>query len=291
MDTEVLPPRAVVSLKNYLIDIPGSSILSATSEATSWRKEAMLDPLRSNRWRSTSAGQQQLVFAFGEPVTPTVLALIDPNLAAGQTVTWEFDDYSDFSGTLGTTRWYWEFQSYTPHPGRRALRWYPGASAVHGSAAIAPRSFMRLTLPNSGTGDSNGDGVADTYHQLGAIWVGTWTEMRVDFGLARTPVDPSGGVQTDGGARYFDRKRVFHQVKTKMPIVEESITLDLLDDIDDAGTSRHVLYDIWASRSDEPAHSQGTYYGFLGDRGTIGDMVREIASRDSFSFTFQEARA
>lgn len=210
----------------------------------------------------------------------------------------EFHSSSAF-GSSGTR---WALQSYD-QTGRRVLRWYtrePDSLVPAATAALRAdpspglfdlffqTSFWRLTFPASGVLDSDSDGVIDTYHEVGAIWLGNYTELPVDFGLSIEVVDPSFISQSDAGARFVDRLPTFHEIALDASANEEAVSYPLLAEIDAAGSSRLCLLDVWAPRSDATMRAMGCYYGHL-DKGT--KLQRRIVGRDDLSFTFVEARA
>lgn len=209
----------------------------------------------------------------------------------------EFHTSSSF-GASGTR---WALQSYG-QTGRRVLKWYtrepdsvvPAATAALRATPDAildlffQTSFWRLTLPASGVLDSDGDGVIDTYHELGVPWFGNYTELPIDFGLSIEVVDPSGVSQSDAGARFVDRLPTFHEITLDASANEEAVSYALLDEIDAAGSSRLCLLDVWAPRTDAALRAMGCYYGNL-DKGT--KLQRRIVGRDDLSITFVEARA
>lgn len=215
----------------------------------------------------------------------------------------EFHSTSAF-GSLGTR---WALQSYT-QTGRRVQCWYTRAPDSFVPAATAANranpdpildivfgtSFWRLTLPTAQVLDSDGDGTVDTYHELGNVWIGNYTELPIDFDFDIQVQDPSLATMSDAGARFVDRLRTFHEVSVKSSSNLESVSYPLLSALDDAGTSRHVLLDVWAPQqaSAALARRMGCYYGFLGGgRGNTAKLIRRLAGRDDVAFTFTEARA
>jgi len=531
---ETRPSYSTLALRNEVTDRSGSVILSATSEAALWRKEELLSPVRSRRWRSTSNGQQSIVGQFASAITPRLCALIDSNLntpagnienALAATIfrlraedldadyndgdaiaTWttmggvsftqasagakpsfqtneidgkpvaRFDggDYLDYSGTiaLGTvhtiafvvkfsnvvtqsrilggtasrisfytsantlryehdgsgfvsvswtptvSRWYcirivrngtsvsfyvdgvqvgttqtlaantaftlkyvgraidtssplqgdladviiatdtsfeangyglalqdylyarylgtatasslttmalsslllefsasstfptvnaprWALQSYA-QTGRRVLKWYVREPDSWVAAAQATRkdfisdaldlylggAFWRLTLPSGAVLDSDSDGVVDAYHELGVVWFGQYTELPIDFGFDIEVSDPSMVSESDAGARFVDRLPTYHEISADSTANLEAVSYPLLAQIDAAGTSRHVLLDIWGPSPSISVRAQGCWYGFLGGgKGRAAQLKRKIAGRDDISISLVEARA
>lgn len=205
------------------------------------------------------------------------------------------------STAFGASGTRWALQSYG-QTARRVLKWYtrePDSVVPAATAALRndpdsvfdpffATSFWRLTFPAGGVLDSDGDGVIDTYHELGVPWFGNYTELPVDFGLSIEVVDPSGVSQSDAGARFVDRLPTFHEIALDASANEEAVSYALLDEIDAAGSSRLCLLDVWAPRSDAALRAMGCYYGHL-DKGT--KLQRKIVGRDDLSLTFVEARA
>lgn len=199
----------------------------------------------------------------------------------------------------------WAVQSYA-QTGRRVLRWYTRApdSVVPQATAdlradphpiydlVFRTSFWRLTLPAGGVLDSDGDGMVDTYHEIGVIWFGNYTELPIEFGVSVEVNDPSMVSESDAGARFIDRLPTFHEINADSEANLEAVSYALLAEVDAAGTSRHVVLDLWAPSTSLPVKSQGCYYGLLGKgKGTAAKIARKITGRDNVSFSFAEARA
>lgn len=200
---------------------------------------------------------------------------------------------STFSSAL-TKRW--TLQSYSQSD-RRTLRWYLGApdNVSHETAQAwtggVSASYWRLKFPANGVLDSNGDGVIDSYVQIGCVWLGDYTQMPIDFGMTITIRDASLVSESDAGATFVDSRKRFHEITTTSTAMEESVTKTLIRSIESAGVARHCIFDLWATASDDTLRANGCYYGRLGGSDQVASLSRNIAQRDDVSFSFLEARA
>lgn len=290
----VTPSAAQIALRNYVTDYANSVILSVTSEQTQWRKEYLRDPMRSSKWRSTSAAAQSFYTQLGAGIVgnPGIFALINSNLRSGQAITLELSDESTVSsGGTGYAKWNLTAYAQTR---RKVMRFYLGAPNTVGANGSASRSFMKVTLANNGTGDSDGDGINDTYHELALPYICAAADMaslQLDLGLTRRVIDPSIRVEHDAGAAYTDPKPTYHEVDMDSSTVPWATSKNLLAAIDEIGIKRHVLADIWAPQSDATMISQGCYYGFLSDKDEVAEFECSLPGYDDTGFRFVEARA
>lgn len=291
MELSPLPKYATITTENLINDL-GGTILSVTSQASLFPKERLLDPRRSVTWRSTSAGAQQIVGQFASSSLPAIFALINSNLASGQTVTLELASNQAISSNVLT----WNFTTYAQDwdpiylRGRHTLRWYLGIPDSGGTASDRP--FFRITLPASGTIDSDGDGVADSYHELGVIYLGMFSLIPNSLGRRIRVIDPSRIALSDGGARFPDVRPPFHEIDMEAPLLTHSSSMALRQMIEAAGSHRHVLYDEWARSSDPSDKAKGCRYGFLGGgRDVAGTFTRRWQTFDTADLVFVEATA
>lgn len=84
MPESPLPAKATISPENYATDT-NATVTSVTSEATFYRKERIITPRRTDRWRSTSTAIQLIDLDLGTERSPTLFALIDSNLGNPRT--------------------------------------------------------------------------------------------------------------------------------------------------------------------------------------------------------------
>lgn len=195
---------------------------------------------------------------------------------------------SDSAFTSSPLRWV--FQSYA-QTARGVMRWYLDDPALN-TPALSARSFWRLTIPASASLDTDGDGVADTYYELGVPWLGTYVELPIDFGMSIEATDRSLVVVSDAGARVADILPTFHTIEAEATAMEEASTYALLALLDEAGVTRHCLLDVWAPTTDATKRAMGCYYGHLGgDNDTAVKLTRSFVGRDDVAISFVEARA
>lgn len=291
---EALPQFATLTTRNLIVDDP-AIILSVTSQQSLFPKENLYSPLWSKPFRSASSSVQwQLVGQFKQPSLPTIVAIKGSNLASGKAVTWEIAD----DQVMTTNKQTWNFTTYAQdwnpktRTGRAVLRWYPGTPDAGGSG-ITPRSFFRLTIAANATIDSDGDGVADPYIHIGALYLGNYVRLPVTLGLEREIDDPSGGSVSDGGAEFPDRRPTRIRLSSEAPLMDDTSSVAMLSAVQDAGTTRHCLLDQWGWATTTSKKAESCIYGFLGSGmgDTAGKFTRYVKLFDRFSHDFREARA
>lgn len=290
---ESLPQYATLTTRNLIVDEP-AIILSVTSQQSLFPKENLLSPLWSKGVRSTSASVQwQLVGQFKTPSLPTILALKGTNLASGKAVTWELADDQGMTTNKQTWNLTTYAQDWNPktRTGRAVLKWYPGTPDAGGAAAV--RSFFRLTIAANATIDSNGDGVADSYIEIGTLFAGIALRLPINPGLDQESDDPSGGSESDGGASFPDRRPTYARLSSEAPLLDDASSETMAAAFDDAGTSRHVLLDKWGWATDPTKKARSCIYGHLGNKlgGTVGTFTRYVQMFDRLRHEFREARA
>lgn len=291
---ESLPTYATLTTRNLIVD-DGAIIISVKSQQSLFPKENLYSPLRSRKCRSTSATTSWVILGqFATPTLPTIVALIDSNISsAANPVEWELAD--DQAMTTNKQTWYLQpyAQDWTPktRTGRHVLRWYPGTPNLGGSAAA--RSFFRVTIPANSTMDSNGDGVADSYVDLGVLFVGNYLTLPVNLGLDQEYDDPSGGSESDGGASFPDRRPTYARLSPEAPLLDDAASLAMARAFEDAGTTRHVLLDKWGGATDATKKADSCIYGHLGSKlgGSVGTFTRYVQMFDRLKHEFREARA
>lgn len=285
---ESLPQYATLTTRNRIVD-DGAILLSVTSQQSLFTKENLLSPLRSKRLRSLSSSVQwQLVGQFATPTLPGVVALIDSNLASGKAVTWELADDQGMTSNKLTWNFTTYAQDWTPktRTGRHILRWFPGTPDVT-VGSVSARSFFRLTFAANSTIDTDGDGVADSYFELGNLFVGSYVRLPINLGFERELSDPSQLSESDGGAIYPDRRPTVHELSNEAPLLNDASSIAMVRALDDAGTTRHCLLDLWGWTSDATKKADSCYYGRV-------DRVRQtrfVQMFDRLTHTFLEARA
>jgi len=272
---ESLPNRGIISTYNLVVDDINATVVSATSEKNLWRKENLRDQRRSKRWRSTSAVEQKIVVRLSAAALPEVFALVDSNLAASQTVTLKGADDAAMTTNVAS----WSLTTYTQSM-RHTLRWYLGAAD---SGTASARLYWEVTFPASGAGSVS-------YHELGVLWLGAHVDLVISS-LDRSVIDPSEIAVSDGGARYPDRRDTYHETSIDSDAMPEADSWALLDALDSAGGTRHVIVDLWASSSDSTRKANGTYYATLGGGEGVGQFSRSTPVHDDLSLLIVEARA
>lgn len=285
---ESLPQYATLATRNHIVD-DGATLLSVTSQQSLFTKENLLSPLRSKRVRSLSSSVQwQLVGQLATPKLPTVLALIDSNLAASKAVTWELADDQGMTSNKLTWNFTTYAQDWTPktRTGRHVLRWFPGTPDTT-VGSVSARSFFRLTFAANSTLDSDGDGVADSYFELGTLFVGSYARLPINLGFEREIDDPSELSESDGGAVYPDRRPAVHKLSNEAPLLNDASSIAMLRALDDAGTTRHCLLDLWGWTSDATKKADSCYYG----RVERVRQTRFVQMFDRLTHSFIEARA
>lgn len=290
---ESLPQFATLATRNYIVD-DGGQILAVTSQQSLFPKENLLSPLRSKRLRTTTASvAQKIDVSLVTPVVfPGICALVDSNLDDNETVSIEGATETTFNtGHADYAKWNFTTyqQDWTPktRTGRRVLRWYPGSADVAGANVFALRPFWRLTLPANGTIDSDGDGVADTYYELGVWFLGAYQRLPINVGFDRGLSDPSVNAESDGGAIYPDRRPTFHELSSDAPLLDDASSISMLRALDDAGETRHCIQDLWGWATAENKKADSCYYGHV----TKVKQARFVQMYDRLSHVFVEARA
>lgn len=272
---ELLPSRGIISTSNMLIDNTAGSVISATSQKNLWRMANVGDARRSKRWRSTSDGQQKVVVKLPTGTLPTVFALIDSNVAASQTVTLKQASDSSIMTSVAS----WTLSNTYAQSQRGVLRWYLGA-ADSGTANSA-NAYWEVTLPNNGSQSTE-------YHEIGTLWFGTYLEVALSS-LDRSILDPSTIAISDGGARYPDTRPTYHEVTVDSTGMPEADAFTLMNAFDAAGTTRHLLVDLWAASSDATKIANGAYYATLD--ANVAAFSRTTPLYEDASLTLIEARA
>lgn len=212
----------------------------------------------------------------------SVVALIDSNIAGGTVVVFEQASNSTFGADYAL----WVVTAYA-QSGRRVMRWYLGSWGA-GSTA---QQFFRITISANGTLDSDGDGVKDSQYVLGNLWIGTYRLLPMSFGLTRKIMDPSLVSKPDSGAVYADVRRKYHQIGVDSDYMDAATAYSLQDELDVAGSTRHVLMDLWPNDPSAVAKANGCYYGTLGAGKNVASLKRAIAGYDNVDFDFAEARS
>lgn len=271
MATQSTATTSTISTVNMV-----QSCYAVTNEATNYPKTNLSNPLRSKRWRSIGTGQIDLDFDLGSSQLPTVFALVDSNLSASQTITIYASASSVFSS--GETYTYTSVTYTQSQAG--IIRIYLG-NPDSGSATA--RRYWRVRLPNAGT--------SATYHELGAVWFGTYYSIPIDLGASNKIIDQSKVSVSYSGARYFDRIRTYRDIDFNVPLTREADGLFTFERaLEVCGGSSYVLLDMYGWTTDTAKKASSAYYGTLDIRGGISLTTRFQQSAD-IKLSFSEAVA
>lgn len=237
--------------------------------ATLYPVTNLLDPHRTKRWRSTSNAEQKIIFDLGTTREPLMLALVDSNLSSGQTVTLEMSASSAMTSAESIS-----LTTYAQTTSGRVLVWYF-------SGWTSARQFARLTLPNGGTSDS--------YHELGAVYLGTYNTFSLSKGVSLKTVDPSPRSESYGGDVYIDSQIAYHTVDFNVELLSfaEAYAYKTLFDL---GATSHTVLDLHAFTRDFFTTPASVFYGFLSSSGGFS-MTINSPTENSIGISFEEARS
>lgn len=263
-----------LSVANWTTASTGSCI-AATSEAVFYPKSNLTSAYRSKRWRSIGTGQQDLDFDLGSALLPTVIALVDSNLAASKTLTILASDSSGFGS--GET---YTYTSWTYTQGAAGVLLLYRSAPDSGSATA--RRYWRIRLPASGT--------SSTYHELGVVWLGTYLDAAFEYGAGNKINDRSKSADAYNGAMYYDTFRTTREIDISVPLVSETTVHTMERAIEVAGGSTFVLLDLFGSTTTTTKKASSSFYGTLDLRGGASLSYKHALTAD-WRFSFAEAVA
>lgn len=255
MATESLPASGMYALDNFIFDSAASIIASAPA-ADLYPASNLLLRLRSKRYRTTSGAAQSVDIDLGSAKLPTMLALIDLNLdtAAASGIALVGSENTSFTDSPSGSLLTWTLTPYLPSDDGGIVRWYLGDPDA-GSAAA--KRYWRLTMQS---GIQSG-----AYHQLGVIWLGTYTDMKPDPGVDIDGVASASTAYSYNGAAYIDELPIERSISfdlRKLPLLEAFAKKDELD----VHAGKHLIVDIHASTTDAAVKPEGAMYGLLASR-------------------------
>jgi len=252
--------------------IATATSVTATTEATLYPASNLLDPHRTKRWRSTTkASNQDIVFDLGQTREPIMLALVDCNIASGQTVTLTMATDSSISTSTESI----SLTTYAQAEPGRVLVWYF-------SGWNAAKQYVRVRLPANGTDDD--------YYEVGAIYLGTHNTFALSKGVKLQTVDPSVRSESYGGNVYLDAQTAYHTVDFDVELLSfsEAYAYKTLFDL---GVTAHTVLDLHAfNRETFFTTPASVFYGFLANSGGFS-MTITSPTENTISVSFEEARS
>lgn len=267
---EVTPSGATMGRTNYALS---ASVASATTSASLYPKENIINPQRTKRWRSTSStADQKVVIDLGGAYSPTMLALVDCNVKSGQTVTVKMSTTSAMASpeTLSLT-------TYAQTTPGGVLVWYF-------SGWTSSRQFLEVTLPANGTDDA--------YYEVGAIYVGTYDTFSIDKGLRIQATDPSVRSESYSGNVYVDAQTAYHTISFDVTLLTYAQAYAFKSQFASA-TTTHTVLDLHAFNRDVSGAAvitpASTFYGFPASGGGFSMQVVS-PTENAISVSFEEAR-
>lgn len=265
MASTTTPSGATIGVSNFITD---ATVQSYTSQASLYPAENLLDPHRTKRWRSTSTAQQQIVLDLGSAKAPTMIALVDSNLSSGVSLTIEMASDSAMTSPTSVT-----LTTYTQSSTNRVLVWY--------LTGMPTQQFVRLTIPTSAT--------ADSYVEVGAIYLGTYASFAVSQGVSLDLNDPSPRSASFGGSTYVDPMTCYYTIDFTVEGIDYG-TAYFYKMLFDTGTVTHTVLDLHASFGfDAFVTPASAFYGFLSPRRGFSLKIVSPTS-NSMGFSFEEAR-
>ena len=264
---QVTPTGCAMGNINFLTD---ATVVSVTSELALYPKEHIIDPHRTKRWRSTSNAQQDIIIDLGSAKGPKILALVDCNISADQTILLSLDSTTAFSTPASLT-----LTSYNQVIPGGTLVWYFDGWSID-------RQYVRLRLPASGT--------ADSYYEIGAMYLGTYSTFALSQGLSIKTSDPSLRSESYGGTIFIDNQLPYHLIDFDVDLLSFAEAY-IYKTLFDWGTSDYTILDLHAAMGMNAWITPGAvFYGLLSGKSGFSMKVSS-PTENMISVSFEEARA
>lgn len=273
--TQTRPASAALGLTNWAIS---ATIAAQSSQATYYPATALLDPHRSRRWRSTDVSIAQTVtFDLGSALKPTLVGLVDYNGTTGDLI---LKGATNSAITTGV-------QTYTfAWPGQwsdaKVIAFYPTADDSGGAAAA--KQYWQLTFP----ADATGTGDVDAFHEIGAVWLGTYSALDAISDVSVDTADDSDIADSYGGARYADALRPYHNVSLSVETLDLA-NVQVLRALLAAQRQAYCLLDLHGVSTNPYLYPFGRFYGLLDLDGGLSVALRG-GNDNTIDLSFIEAR-
>jgi len=275
---------SAASFENFILS---SNIISVTNENKLHPAKNLLDPIKSNTYRTTSVfnernGYFQIVFDLGSARLPTVLAIVNSNITK-ITGSGAYLIGATNQALTTSTIVYDAFPLYQTHTG--VLRWYLDTPSTN-PPGVAKRYWGFRMYPN----DWGNSFTGDSYFEFGNIWLGDYVEIKHNYGSSISQSDTSMKSLSFGGATYVDENRLGHKVSLSMSLVPRLVRNDVVAGFKTYRKSSHILLDFEPYVNDVTSLVGGhnAYYGKLGN--SIKSSIQFSGHADMF-VTFNEALA
>jgi hypothetical protein len=281
------PPEAgAIWFDNWILD---ATIATSIGARALYPTTNLLTPHRSETWRSPESVAliSGAVFDMGTVRTPTCLALASANFSGTFLQLLGADDAS-----LATNLVNFTLPLYVQDDSAKVLRWYLGTptSGSMGSstnpadaASARGRKFWCVRmLPLSYTYDT-GD---DDFFEIGAIFLGEYTNITPEQGVRISASDPSDRQRAYGRAQWSDPIRPYHEIDLTVGGMTFSELYTLKRKIVAQG-SRHAILDVHAYSTDAVVKGGGCFYGYFSDDPVSGRL--ESPTDNELSISFEEA--
>ena len=288
---DVVPNRATISFANYVTT--ATSVLNVTSEQALYPAVNLLDEYRSTRWRSvagttaTGGAQVLVTFQLASPLLPTVVGMVNGNFTSSTApgLTWKLVASDDSAITLNPVTY--QFLCYPQSSTNRTNRFYLGTPAA--GTAHAARYWTLAFLPGTASGfspytiDNN-----DTFFEIGTFWLGSYTEIPLEFTTRIRQIPQSKSDKSWAGTRYDDVLPAYHEIEVNLANLDETAAYALRTSIDTSGGNKHLLLDLFGNATTSTKKAHGTFYGTIDPKSMEVVSIRTNNLLD-MKFTLRES--
>lgn len=274
MPVESPPEAGALWLTNWILS---STVAAYTSQTNLYPARNLLTPHRSETWRSTdSTTDQYVVFDLGSAMLPTCLALTDVNFDGGTAI--RLKGSTDSAQSSGVV--YWDLPLYSQDSVSKILRWYLGTPT---SGSAASKQFWGIHLLPGTLGTYN---TTDDLFEIGAAFLGRYTDITPDQGVRISAKDPSDRTKAYGRAQWSDPIRSYQKVDATLDGLTFS-ELYALKNLIVAQGSSHAILDVHAYSTDAVVKAGGCFYGYFDESPTSGRL--SSPTDNELTLSFEEA--
>lgn len=286
MPLEAPPASGAIWFDNWILQ---ATIAAFSGQRSSYLAAYLLNPLRSDSWRSPDAADSYVVWDMGQLRTAGCFGLMDVNFSAGATVRLRA---SDDSAQLVNAVW-WDFPLYQHDDAGRILRWYlgtPSGGAIGPSTNPADatsargRQFWGVRILPTVFGSYN---ITDDFFEIGVAWLGQHTNIVPQEGIRPRPRDPSNRTYAYGGALWTDPLRPYRELDLTVANLPREDFYDLEALLRKQG-STHTIVDLHANATDARLKRGGCLYGYFDSTPADGQI--DSPDENSLRIRFEEAR-